>query len=108
MKRPLARILVCGLAFVTAFVLCAPPAAANDTPSPPGSPLTTLSSASLQLLRTPSAPERARNAAQDASDDGGFLRSKKGALALALVGAGIGIAWWAHKDSREEVRSPAR
>jgi hypothetical protein len=86
---------------VCAAEKAAPPAAEKK-------PITTLTPASLKLLDAPAPP--VREAAQtSAADDGRtFFRTRKGAVALVLIGAGIGAAWYAHKDSRDKVKSPIR
>ena len=95
------------LVLAIAAVLCATPVAADTVSRPAAaSTLTTLSPASLQILN--SAPATARTQEGSAVPSSGFFKSRKGAIALGLVAAGIGFTIWSAIDSREPVKSPIR
>lgn len=95
------------LVLAIAAVLCATPCAADTVARPAAaSSLTTLSPASLQILK--SAPAATRTQEGSAVPPGGFFRSRRGAIALGLVAAGIGFTVWSIFDSREPVKSPIR
>jgi hypothetical protein len=95
------------LVLAIAGVLCATPVAA-DTVSRPAAAnsLTTLSPASLEILN--SAPAAARKQEGSAVPPSGFFKSRRGALALGLIAAGVGFTIWTVFDSREPVKSPIR
>jgi hypothetical protein len=95
------------LVLAIATVLCATPVAADTVSRPAGaSTLTTLSPASLQILNA--APTATRTQEGSAPTPGGFFKSRRGALALGLVAAGVGFTVWSIFDSREPVKSPIR
>lgn len=95
------------LVLAIAAVLCATPCAADTVARPAAaSTLTTLSPASLQILN--SAPAAARTQEGSAVPPGGFFKSRKGAIALGLIAAGIGYTVWTVFDSRDPVKSPIR
>jgi hypothetical protein len=66
--------------------------------------LTTLSPASLKVLRSES-PARA---VQDSTTDESFFRTKRGAAVLALMAAGVAFTIWSVHHDREPVKSPVR
>jgi hypothetical protein len=95
------------LVLAIAAVLCATPVAADTVSRPAAaSSLTTLSPASLQILK--SAPAATRTQEGSATPPSTFFKSRRGAIALGLVAAGIGFTIWSAIDSREPVKSPVR
>jgi hypothetical protein len=106
-KHFVRRMTGSALVLAIAAVLCATPCAADTVarPAAAGS-LTTLSPASLQILS--SAPAATRTQEGSAPTPGGFFKSRKGALALGLIAAGIGYTVWTVFDSRDPVKSPIR
>jgi hypothetical protein len=94
------------LVLALAAVLCATPAAADTVARPATSSLSTLSPASLQILN--SAPAATRKQEGSAVPPSGFFKSRRGALALGLIAAGIGFTIWSAIDSKEPVASPIR
>ncbi len=95
------------LVLAIAAVFCATPVAADTVSRPAAaSTLTTLSPASLQILKSP--PAAARTQEGSAVPPSGFFKSRKGALALGLIAAGIGYTVWTVFDSRDPVKSPIR
>jgi hypothetical protein len=110
LKRLLHRTLAGALVTVIAGMSAAPCLAADKALSPSrSSSLAKLSPASLQVLKD-SAATASRQAQEPStpSAPGQFFRSKKGALALALVAGSIGFTVWAAHDSRKDVKSPVR
>jgi hypothetical protein len=96
------------LVLATAAVFCATPVAADTVSRPAAaSSLTTLSPASLQILNN-SAPTAARTQEGSAVPPSGFFKSRRGAVALGLIAAGIGFTIWSAIDSKEPVKSPVR
>jgi hypothetical protein len=95
------------LVLAIAAVLCATPVAADTVARPAAaSSLTTLSPASLQILN--SAPAATRKQEGTAVPPSGFFKSRRGAIALGLIAAGVGFTIWTIHDSREPVASPIR
>jgi hypothetical protein len=95
------------LVLALAAVLCATPAAADTVARPAAaSSLSTLSPASLQILNA--APAATRKQEGSGVPPSGFFKSRRGALALGLIAAGIGFTIWSAVDSREPVKSPIR
>jgi hypothetical protein len=95
------------LVMAIAAVLLATPVAADIVSRPAAaSSLATLSPASLQILK--SAPAATRTQEGSAVPPSGFFKSRKGALALGLIAAGIGFTIWSAIDGREPVKSPIR
>jgi hypothetical protein len=95
------------LVLAVAAVLCATPCAADPVSRPAAaSALTTLSPASLQILH--SAPAATRTQEGSAVPLSGFVKSRRGAIALGLIAAGIGFTVWSAIDSRDPVKSPIR
>jgi hypothetical protein len=87
----------------------APCAAAEKTPpqKKPTASLTRLSPATQAILVAP-APVLAQQTGDKAASPGGFFRSKRGAVALVLMGAGAGFTLWSISHDRKPVRSPIR
>jgi hypothetical protein len=95
------------LVLAIAAVLCATPVAADTVARPAAaSSLATLSPASLQILK--SAPAATRTQEGSAASPGGFFKTRRGAIALGLIAAGVGFTVWTIHDSREPVKSPIR
>lgn len=70
--------------------------------------LATVSPADMVRL-TKTAPARADRQDQPApASPGTFFKTKKGALALVLVAAGVGFTVWSINHDRKPVRSPVR
>jgi len=97
----------CGAASTDA----APPAttAARVAPAPaPALSLARLSTESRRLLADTTA--RAQQPTTDPGPSGpsAFFHSKRGALTLALMGAGAGFALWSIQHDRKPVKSPVR
>jgi hypothetical protein len=93
------------------------PCAAADKASPnpsrkaasSSSKLTTLSPASHRLLATAARADRQEQQPTGAvSSPGAFFKSKRGAVTLALMGAGAGFALWSIQHDRKPVKSPVR
>ena len=107
MSRLLRRALAGVLA--TAFVIAgAGPCLADETATRRNTPLTKLSAASLEVLKAPAANARATQDPSAPSNPRTFFRSRKGAVALALVAGAVGFTIWSQFDSRKEVKSPVR
>ena len=68
------------------------------------SKLTRLSPASQKLLATGTVAAQQ----QPESTPGSFFKSKRGAVTLALMGAGAGFALWSIQHDRKPVKSPVR
>jgi hypothetical protein len=83
-------------------------AAAPATPTHQTTRLTQLSPASRTLLaRATSAPAQQQPAAPPATSSS-FFKSKRGAVTLALMGAGVGFTLWSIQHDRKPVKSPVR
>jgi hypothetical protein len=108
LKRLLHRVLAGALVAAFAMASAAPCVADERTPTR-GASLTKLSSANLQVLKN-SAVASARQAQEPSgpATPGSFFRSRKGAVALTLVAAGIGFTVWSIHHDRKPVRSPVR
>ena len=90
-------------------VVTAAPCVASDAAPPARASLTKLSPANLRVLKGAAArPARQAQDPSGPSDPGSFFRSRKGAVALALVAGAIGFTIWAQIDSRKDVKSPVR
>lgn len=66
--------------------------------------LARLTPAGMQVLLTSAPPVRR----QDATTPGTFFRTKKGAVALALVAITTGFTLWSVSNDRKPVKSPVR
>ena len=112
MKRRLSGLIVVVFTLVAALIGSVPLSAAGTaaTSMPAAKKVTTLSTASIHLLHAPEQAVRAQadQAPAPGAGGGNFFRTRKGALALVLIGVGVGAAWYAHKDSRDKVKSPIR
>jgi hypothetical protein len=95
-------LLMTALAVTTFATPCAADPVRTATAERPS--ISQLSPASLQVLRAATPAPRT----QDATPSGGFFKTRKGALALGLIAAGIGFTIWSAIDSKEPVASPVR
>jgi hypothetical protein len=96
------------LVLAIAAVLCATPVAADSVSRPAAaSSLTALSPASLQILKSGPTATRTQEGSTGVPPSG-FFKSRRGAIALGLLAAGIGFTIWSAIDSREPVKSPIR
>ena len=107
MSRLLRRALA-GALVTTLVIAGAVPCLADESATRRQTSLTKLSAASLEVLEAPAANARATQEPSTPSNPGSFFRSRKGAVALALVAGAIGFAIWSQNDSRKEVKSPVR
>jgi hypothetical protein len=69
--------------------------------------LTQLSGSSQSLLMARS-PRAQQSAQEPPSSPSGFFKSKRGAVTLALMGAGVGFTLWSIHHDRQPVKSPVR
>lgn len=88
------------------------PCLAADTPAPATqkkktASLTQLSGTSQSLLME-RAPRAQQSAQEPPSSPSGFFKSKRGAVTLALMGAGVGFTLWSIHHDRQPVKSPVR
>ncbi len=107
MKRLKRCVLPVSLALVASLLAALPSQAAgptdqSDTARRPN--LTTLSPATLARLQT--SPQQSQPQSGDTTQSGSFFKTKKGAAALALIGAGFGYALYSKIHDR--VLSPIR
>ena len=116
MRRFIDRTAAWALSFVLTGAVGVVPCAASDhkpavAPAPAThqtAPLTQLSPASRTLLaRTAPAPQQQPSAAAP-TNASSFFKSKRGAVTLALMGAGAGFALWSIQHDRKSVKSPVR
>lgn len=108
MKRYVSRWTAIALVLVVGLAVCAPPALADTASSTPHkASLTTLSPASMTLLRSHAeATERAAQASTPS--DTSFFKTRRGAAVLALMAAGVAFTVWSARHDREPVKSPIR
>jgi hypothetical protein len=99
------RCTAVALIALLGIAVSAPPAMADPPSTPQKSSLTTLSAASVKVLRT-DATTAARAQQSGASDS--FLGSTKGKVAVGLMVVGAGIALWSIQHDRKPVKSPIR
>jgi hypothetical protein len=87
------------------------PCLAADKPAPATqkktASLTQLSGTSQSLLME-RAPRAQQSAQEPPSSPSGFFKSKRGAVTLALMGAGVGFTLWSIHHDRQPVKSPVR
>ena len=95
-------LFMTALAVTTFATPCAADPVTTATAKRPS--ISQLSPASMQVLRAATPAPRT----QDAASSGGFFKSRKGAVALGLIAAGIGFTIWSANDSKEDVASPIR
>ncbi|MGH9315359.1 MAG: hypothetical protein ACRD1S_19415 [Vicinamibacterales bacterium] len=107
MNQFVKRMTGSALVVAVAALLFATPCAA-DAVSRPAAPssLSALSPASLQILRT--APAATRTQEGPASTPGAFFKSRRGAVTLGLIAAGVGFTVWSINHDRKPVKSPIR
>lgn len=110
MRRSTTRAAAGALTIALALGSAVPCMAAGDdsqsTAKKAGSPtLTRLSPASRRLL-APSA--KAAQQQPPESSPSSFFHSKRGAVTLALMGAGVGFTLWSIQHDRKPVKSPVR
>jgi hypothetical protein len=109
-KEILTRSAVWALGVTLSLGAAVVPCGAAETASPKThapTTLTRLSPASRQLLA------RANGSATSPQDQPGastesFFHTKRGALTLALMGAGVGFTVWSVSHDRKPVKSPVR
>jgi len=115
-RRFIDRTAAWALSFVLTGAVGVVPCVASDHkpavgPAPAThqtAPLTQLSPASRTLLaRTAPAPQQQPSAAAP-TNASSFFKSKRGAVTLALMGAGAGFALWSIQHDRKSVKSPVR
>lgn len=109
MRRLFTRAAAVALCVTVGFGLAATPCLAADATKTPAS-LTQLSAASRQVLAKVETPKRSQ-AGQNTpapAGSGGFLKSTKGKVTLALMGAGVGFTVWSINHDRKPVKSPVR
>jgi len=92
---------------VTPCLAADKPAPATHTTQKKTASLTQLSGTSQSLL-TERAPRAQQSAQEPPSSPSGFFKSKRGAVTLALMGAGVGFTLWSIHHDRQPVRSPVR
>ena len=107
-SRRAARVLSVTIALGVATLPCA---AGDARPAPPGT-LTRLSSATRQILATPSAA-RVSSQTKDPGAGGpsspaAFFHSTRGKVTVVLMAAGAGLALWSVHHDRLPVKSPIR
>ena len=105
---PLRTACASVLAATVLVIGAAPPCAAGEPPTASTRPasLSTASSATLKLLTTAADTARATQAPPAGTEAGSFFRSRKGAVALVLIGAGFGYTLYS--KSHDRVRSQVR
>jgi hypothetical protein len=113
-RRLITRTAAWTLSFALTGAMSVVPCAASDhKPAAPAraassAKLTQLSPASRDLLaRATSAPQQ-QPPATTPSTPSSFFKSKRGAVTLALMGAGTGFALWSIQHDRKPVKSPVR
>ena len=95
-------LFMAALAVTTFATPCAADPVTTATAKRPS--ISQLSPASMQVLRAATPTPRT----QATPSSGGFFKSRKGAVALGLIAAGIGFTIWSANDSKEDVASPIR
>ena len=114
MRRFITRTAAWALSITLALGAAVVPCAASDkAPAAPShaatAKLTHLSAASRQLLaRAAAAPQQQQPPAAAPSSASSFFKSKRGAVTVALMGAGAGFALWSIQHDRKPVKSPVR
>ena len=112
MRRFINRTAAWALSFALTGAVGVMPCAASDhkpaaTKPAPASRLTQLSPASQRLLaRATPAPQPPP--ASTPTTPSSFFKSRRGAVTLALMGAGAGFALWSIQHDRKPVKSPVR
>lgn len=114
MRRLFYRAATAALCVTLGFGVAATPSLAADAAKAPGAKappsLTRLSPASRQVLAKSTSMVRRSEGGQQtpATASGGFFKSTKGKVTLALMGAGVGFTIWSISHDREPVKSPIR
>ncbi len=114
MRRLFYRAATAALCVTMGFGVAATPSLAADAAKAPGAKappsLTRLSPASRQVLAKSTSMVRRSEGGQQtpATASGGFFKSTKGKVTLALMGAGVGFTIWSISHDREPVKSPIR
>ena len=106
MREFVRRWAVAALIVVVGTAVGAPPVLADSASSAPQKPsLSTLSSASLTLLRVGDAPVRAQ---QSGASSESFFKTTKGKAAIGLMVAGAAFTIWSVNHDRKPVKSAIR
>ena len=113
MRRFITRTAAWALSITLALGAAVVPCAASDKAPAPShaatAKLTHLSATSRQLLaRAAAAPQQQQPPAAAPSSASSFFKSKRGAVTVALMGAGAGFALWSIQHDRKPVKSPVR
>jgi hypothetical protein len=118
-RRLINRTAALALSVTLLGAAAVPCAAAEPAAAKPDGKLTRLSPASRQVLASPASPLAAPAARHARSSEGGqptaapstpgsFLKSTRGKVTLALMGAGVGLTLWSIQHDRKPVKSPIR
>jgi hypothetical protein len=110
-RRFINRTAALGVALT--LVATAVPCAAGETAAPRrGASLARLSPASRQLLAESASPavrtQKRDPGAGGPTSPSSFLKSTRGKVTIALMGAGTGLALWSIQHDRKPVKSPIR
>ena len=111
MKGSITRTAAWALSIVLTLSAAVVPCAASDQAGTKRARphLTQLSAASQQLLgRSPAVRAQRQPDSPSEGSPGSFFRSKRGAVTLALMGAGVGFTLWSIQHDRKPVKSPVR
>ena len=114
MRRFINRTAAWALSFALTGAVGVMPCAASDHKSAApataaaSSRLTQLSPASQRLLARATPALQQQPPASTPSTPSSFFKSKRGAVTLALMGAGAGFALWSIQHDRKPVKSPVR
>ena len=106
MRQYVSRWTAAALIVMLGMAVCAPPAMADTSSTPHKTSLTTLSAASVKVLRTDTST--VARAQQSGASSESFLGSTKGKVAIGLMIVGAGIALWSIQHDRKPVKSPIR
>lgn len=114
MRRFINRTAAWALSFALTGAMGVMPCAASDhkpaatTPSAQSSRLTQLSPVSQRLLARATPAPQPQQPASTPSTPRSFFKTRRGAVTLALMGAGAGFALWSIQHDRKPVKSPVR
>lgn len=107
--RLISRTAAIALSVVMTLGAAAVPCTAGDAVAgKPGAKLTRLSPASRTLLVTARPAAQQQPPAATPSSGSSFLKSTRGKVTLALMGAGVGFTVWSISHDRKPVKSPIR